>query len=318
MVKNQNSNSDNETESKINDNEIMSHLENIPFEAYNGEEGYAFISYSHNDHKKVYKDIAKFHDEGINIWYDEGILTGTIWKNKIKDQIRKSKFFILFLSKNAIKSSWVKNEINIAKEHHIPFVTIYIEKFEFPSELKWIDDEQAITRYEYGDKNKYYSKCISEFKEKLKEIKPPFPAYEGNEEFIFVDYNPQDFKMICPEIVKFHDKGFNIWYKDGISNIDNRNHKILEYFQKSSLHVTLMTTNSIESDDILKRIYMKSSESFIIYLDDIDESNEMYKQLKNSLGNIQSIFKNKLSDEEYEKEFAKVFEEHTCNRNKKL
>ena len=318
MVKDLNSNFDNEDESKINDNEITSFLENIPFKAYIRDEDYAFISYSHNDYEKVYKDIAKFHDEGINIWYDEGIRTGTIWKNKIKDKIRKSKFFILFLSERAIKSSWVKNEINIAQEYHIPFVTIYIEKFEFPNELKWIDDEQAIIRYGYLDEKNYYIKCISEFKEKLKMLKPPFPAYEGDEEFIFVDYNSQDFKMVCPEIVKFHDKGFNIWYKDGISNINKSNPKIIEYFHKSSLHVTLMTTNSIESDDILKRIHMKSSESFIIYLDDIDESNEMYKQLKNSLGNIQSIFKNKLSDEEYEKEYIKVFEEHNCNRNKKL
>ncbi len=310
MVKNPNSNSDNEIESRINDNETTSRLDNIPFKAYYGDEDYAFISYSHNDHEKVYKDIMKFHDEGINIWYDDGIPTGTIWKEQIKEKIRKSKFFILFLSENAINSSWVKNEISLAQEYHIPFVTIYIEKFELPIELKWIDDEQAIIRYEYMDKKNYYIKCISEFEKKLKEIKPPFPAYEGEENYIFVDYAPENFEMICPEIVRFHDNGYNIWYKNGSSNRNQTDSKIIEHLEKACLQVILMTTNSIESDTILKRMHMKQSEKILlIYLDDIDESNEMYKQLKSRLSKIQSIFKNKLSDEEYEKEYTKVFEE---------
>lgn len=310
MVKNLNYNSDNETESSISDNKNMSRLDNIPFKAYSGNEDYAFISYSHNDHEKVYDDIEKFHNEGINIWYDDGIPTGTIWKEKIKEKIRKSKFFILFLSENAINSSWVINEINIAQEYHIPFVTIYIEEFELPMELKWIDDEQAIIRYEYREKNNYYIKCIKEFKEKLKELKPPFPAYEGEEEYIFVDYAPENFEMICPEIVKFHDNGYNIWYKNGISNRNKTDPKILKHLEEACLYVLFMTNNSIESDAVLKRIHMIPSEKILlIYLDDIDKSNEMYKQLESRLSKFQSIFKNELSDEEYEKEYTKVFEE---------
>lgn len=310
MVKNLNYNSDNETESSISDNKNMSRLDNIPFKAYSGNEDYAFISYSHNDHEKVYDDIEKFHNEGINIWYDYGIPTGTIWKEKIKEKIRKSKFFILFLSENAINSSWVINEINIAQEYHIPFVTIYIEEFELPMELKWIDDEQAIIRYEYREKNNYYIKCIKEFKEKLKELKPPFPAYEGEEEYIFVDYAPENFEMICPEIVKFHGNGYNIWYKNGISNRNKTAPKILKHLEEACLYVLFMTNNSIESDAVLKRIHMIPYEKILlIYLDDIDKSNEMYKQLESRLSKFQSIFKNELSDEEYEKEYTKVFEE---------
>lgn len=310
MVKNLNYNSDNETESSISDNKNMSRLDNIPFKAYSGNEDYAFISYSHNDHEKVYEDIEKFHNEGINIWYDYGIPTGTIWKEKIKEKIRKSKFFILFLSENAINSSWVINEINIAQEYHIPFVTIYIEEFELPMELKWIDDEQAIIRYEYMDKKNYYIKCISEFEKKLKEIKPPFPAYEGEENYIFVDYAPENFEMICPEIVKFHGNGYNIWYKNGISNRNKTAPKILKHLEEACLYVLFMTNNSIESDAVLKRIHMIPYEKILlIYLDDIDKSNEMYKQLESRLSKFQSIFKNELSDEEYEKEYTKVFEE---------
>lgn len=311
MVKYSKFNSENEDEERITDNESMSHLDEIPFRVNDNMKNFAFVSYSHKDYGDVYTDIGKFHDEGLNIWYDEGIRTGELWKNVIKEKIKESKFFILFLSKNSIDSSWVKEEIDIAKKYHIPFVPIYIEKFEFPSDLKWINDKQAILKYEYGMDKNYYSKCIDEFHKKLKEIKPPFPAYEGEEKYIFVDYEPKDFKMVCPEIVKFHEKGFNIWYKEGISNREKRNHTILKRLQKSSLEVIFITTNSIESDTILKRMHMKPFENILlIYLDDIDESNEMYKQLEYTLNKIPAIFKNELSDKEYEKEYTKTFNEH--------
>ena len=311
MVNNSDSDSNEKTELRITENESMSHLDNIPFPAYDGDEDYAFISYSHKDHEEVYKDIKRFHDEGFNIWYDEGIRTGELWKYVIKEKIKGSKFFILFLSETAKDSSWVKKEINKAKKHHIPLVPIYIEEFEFPSDLEWLNDEQGIIRYEYGIDENYYRKCIKEFNAKIKEIKAPFPAYEGEENYIFVDYAPKDFKIVCPEIVKFHDKGFNIWYRHGISNRFKRNSKIIECLNKACLHVILMTTNSIESDAILKRMHMKPSEKILlIYLDEINKSDEMFKQLEYTLNKIRTIFKNDLTDEEYEKEYTKIFEEH--------
>lgn len=317
MIKNPNFNSENKNETIITDNESMSHLDMIPFHITDDMKNFAFVSYSHKDFEDVYTDIGKFHVEGFNIWYDEGIRTGNIWKDVIKEKIRKSKFFILFLSENAINSPWIKKEINFAKKYHIPMVPIYIEEFEFPNDMKWLDEIQSILKYEYNSDNIYYNKCIHEFKEKLKELKPPFPSYEGDDEYIFVDYDPKDFKIICPEIVKFHEKGFNIWYKAGITNREKRNHTIIERLNKACLEVIFITTNSIESDTILKRMFMKPSEKILlIYLDDIDESDEMYKQLEYRLSKIQAIFKNEFSDEEYEKKYIKVFEEHNCNRNK--
>ncbi|MEJ2087913.1 MAG: hypothetical protein P8Y69_05460 [Gammaproteobacteria bacterium] len=44
-----------------------------PFPAYRGEEPYIFVSYSHADAESVYPDLAWLHEQGINVWYDEGI-----------------------------------------------------------------------------------------------------------------------------------------------------------------------------------------------------------------------------------------------------
>ncbi len=44
-----------------------------PFPAYQGDEPYVFVSYSHADTERVYAELARLNDQGFNIWYDEGI-----------------------------------------------------------------------------------------------------------------------------------------------------------------------------------------------------------------------------------------------------
>ena len=42
-----------------------------PFDAYDGDEPYLFISYAHKDSALVFKEISKLNDAGYHIWYDE-------------------------------------------------------------------------------------------------------------------------------------------------------------------------------------------------------------------------------------------------------
>ena len=44
-----------------------------PFEAYQGDQPYIFISYAHKDSEVVYGEITELHENEFNIWYDEGI-----------------------------------------------------------------------------------------------------------------------------------------------------------------------------------------------------------------------------------------------------
>jgi len=47
-----------------------------PFAAYVGDEPYAFVCYAHDDQGVVYPEIRWLHEQGINLWYDEGIFAG--------------------------------------------------------------------------------------------------------------------------------------------------------------------------------------------------------------------------------------------------
>jgi hypothetical protein len=43
------------------------------FTAYDGNEPYIFVCYAHEDSGIVYPEIQSQHEQGVNLWYDEGI-----------------------------------------------------------------------------------------------------------------------------------------------------------------------------------------------------------------------------------------------------
>ncbi len=55
-----------------------------PFPAYRGDEPYIFVSYAHTDTASVYPEIARLTGQGFNIWYDEGISPGTVWRDELE------------------------------------------------------------------------------------------------------------------------------------------------------------------------------------------------------------------------------------------
>ena len=44
----------------------------------------------------------------------------------------------------------------------------------------------------------------------------PFPAYKGDEPYIFVSYSHKDAPAVFPELTRLRGEGFNIWFDEGI------------------------------------------------------------------------------------------------------
>ncbi|MFX0106289.1 MAG: tetratricopeptide repeat protein, partial [Candidatus Hodarchaeota archaeon] len=59
----------------------------MPFKAYEGDETFVFVSYSHTDRLQVYPIIDYLNKTGVNIWYDEGIPISEDWKSSIVDNL---------------------------------------------------------------------------------------------------------------------------------------------------------------------------------------------------------------------------------------
>ena len=46
-------------------------------ELYEGDEGYAFISYAHRDSNIVLPIVSRLYDNGLRVWFDDGIEAGS-------------------------------------------------------------------------------------------------------------------------------------------------------------------------------------------------------------------------------------------------
>jgi hypothetical protein len=108
-----------------------------------------FVSYAGRD-KELALLIAKiFTENNIDVWMDDfNIKVGDTIVSKIESGIKESDYFIVIISKNSIKSEWVKQEIELAyitnqdrnKPRIIPIVLENVPSKDVPkliNELLW-------------------------------------------------------------------------------------------------------------------------------------------------------------------------------------
>jgi TolB-like protein len=107
-----------------------------PFPAYQGNDPYVFVCYAHEDCEVVYPEIAKLHELGINIWYDEGISPGKNWRAAIGDSLLSSERVLFYISERSVASEHCNREINLALDERKDIVPVYLEDAELTSDLK--------------------------------------------------------------------------------------------------------------------------------------------------------------------------------------
>ncbi|MFX0003906.1 MAG: TIR domain-containing protein [Promethearchaeota archaeon] len=120
----------------------------MPFKAYQGDEPFIFVSYSHTDRLQVYPIIDYLNRTGINIWYDEGIPVSEDWKSSIVDNLERCSAFLVFITPHIIDSEYVRKEISFALKKQKPFYSVYLKETELPSKLEFeIGDIQFMNKY---------------------------------------------------------------------------------------------------------------------------------------------------------------------------
>ena len=121
---------------------------------------YIFISYAHVDSERVYPIISKLQQDGFRVWYDDGIGPGSEWPNTIAAYLKKSTFFLAFLSKAYFKSGNCLDELNQARDlkDTSKCLLIYIEPAEMDDGTRLrFSRVQAIEWYRF-DAGRCYSK----------------------------------------------------------------------------------------------------------------------------------------------------------------
>jgi hypothetical protein len=91
------------------------------------EDSFVFVSYAHQDAEVAFPIIERVAAGGYALWYDKGISISSTWTDEIAIAIMKCKAFLLFASKNAVNSTYVRAEIEFALNHKIKVIPVYLD-----------------------------------------------------------------------------------------------------------------------------------------------------------------------------------------------
>jgi hypothetical protein len=85
-------------------------------------------------------------------------------------------------------------------------------------------------------------------------MKPSFSPYEGEEEYIFVSYSHKDDEKVYRLIQQLYDRGYRIWYDEGIKAGTMWNEIIAQHIKKATLVLLFMSPNAVVSVPVNEEI----------------------------------------------------------------
>jgi dienelactone hydrolase len=122
-----------------------------PFPAYDGEDSYVFVCYAHGDADVVYPEMQWLRDNGVNVWYDEGITPGEEFPERLGNAILGASLVLFYVSPRSVDSRHCRNEVFFSLDRNTPVLALHIEKTELPPGLALSTGTvQAIMRHEMG------------------------------------------------------------------------------------------------------------------------------------------------------------------------
>ncbi len=143
----------------------------------------------------------------------------------------------------------------------------------------------------------------------------PYPAYRGNDPYVFVSYAHLDQDRVFAEIKRFNEAGFHVWYDEGISPGNEWPEEIAEALSKATVFVVMLTPTSAPRENVLNEIDYALDEHkpvIAIYL----EEAELTPGLRLRISRKQAILKYNMTDEEYEYKVFEAFARYGLVRGK--
>jgi TolB-like protein len=130
-------------------------------------------------------------------------------------------------------------------------------------------------------------------------VDKPFPAYKGDEPYVFVSYSHRDSLIVFPEIIKIKAQGFNVWYDEGIEAGTEWREELANAIEGAKLVVYFVTGHSVQSENCRKEVNFAVDAGIPIVAIHL-EAVELPSGLKLTLSDRQAILKNDMTDEKYQ------------------
>lgn len=289
-----------------------------PLTAYEGDEPYLFVSYALEDEHVAFQEMKCFQNMGYNVSYDKEKTENNL------DKIKNCLVYVVLFTPNSGKLNRILEEIQFAHSKEKNILPIFIAKTDLDTVIEFeLSEFNGIFKYNL-DIETYLSKCRNSFEgfglrssnnPQDSKLVPgvgrvPFPAFRGEGSYMFISYAHKDSDIVFPEIKRFQDMGYNVWYDEGIGAGNEWLRDVLEHLVDSDLFVVFVTNNSVKSKNVIKEIKFAVSKEINIvpiYLENYDEI-DMDLQLDYELSQIQGIIKPTLDEEEYVFKFTEAFQ----------
>ena len=117
----------------------------------------------------------------------------------------------------------------------------------------------------------------------------------GDDPYIFVSYTHKDKAEVYPILKELHNKGFQIWYDEGIPLSTDWCNTIAEKLIVSKLFLSFISPHVLESDNTQDEIHLAMNEKkqfLAIYL----KNTELNPGLKMRIRRVQGILKYEMDE----------------------
>ena len=126
-------------------------MRNEPLRAYDGDGAFVFASYAHKDAAEVSPLLRFLADEGINVWFDEGISPGNIWREELAEAIDRCGLLLYIVTPDSAGSRNCQRECGYALDANKQVLAVHLHPTSLPKGLALsLADEQAILAYQYS------------------------------------------------------------------------------------------------------------------------------------------------------------------------
>ena len=142
----------------------------------------------------------------------------------------------------------------------------------------------------------------------------PYPAYRGNEPYVFVSYAHKDSERVFAEIKRFNEAGFRVWYDEGIAPGNEWSEEIAEALTKCAVFVVMLTPTSAPRENVLNEIDFALNENKPFIAIHLEEAT-LPPGLRLRISRKQAILKYLMTDEEYAYKYIEAFTRFGLQRN---
>jgi|TARA_Y100000310_G_scaffold279711_1_gene298992 TolB-like protein/Flp pilus assembly protein TadD len=137
----------------------------------------------------------------------------------------------------------------------------------------------------------------------------PFPAYQGEQPYIFVSYAHADAAIVYPEIRRLQEAGLNVWWDEGISPGQRWSDQLAVHVSHAALFLYFITPRSVESDVCLDEAYLRLEQSKPLLAVHLEQT-ALPEGLGLRLGSRQAILKHELTEPAYRDKLIMGVQDH--------